>query len=94
MGFPQVTQQKAGRIRVHTSSVDSVKRYVANITHDGENGQCQEPLSELKTLRTRLLFLIQAFVSFPSASLLPAFCKISSLYMNMNDYWFFSDDIV
>lgn len=31
--------------------VDSANKYLANITHDGENWQYQELLSEFKTLR-------------------------------------------
>lgn len=37
MGLLKVTQLMAGRARVQTSSVDSANKYLANITHDGEN---------------------------------------------------------
>lgn len=78
--------------KVHTSSVESAKRYLTNTTHDDENGQCQEPLSECKTLRKWFSFLMhywQDFIFF-FFTLSLFFSKISYLHLNMNDYWFFS----
>lgn len=78
MGLPKVAQLEAGRATIQTSSVDSAKSYQANITHDGKNRQYQELLSEFKTLRKWVLFLMQfigklSFFTF----ILPPFCKIS-----------------
>lgn len=73
MGLPKITQLKTGRARIRTGATDSTKRSVANTTCDGENRQYQEPLSEFKTLRKWMLFLIQygqAFFSFSPQPLL------------------------